>query len=142
MLKMVTVFSRRPDMPAEAFHDYWHNRHGALVREVAATLRVRRYVQSPRVPSRVIDEFVAGRGWIDDYDALTEVWWDSEQDMLDAFGTPEGQAASRRLAEDEAEFIDMSRVISFLAEEREVIALRAPDHRSAVPSASAPPAAG
>src|ERR1051325_3292420 len=107
MLKMVTVFSRRPDLTPEEFYDHWHHRHAPLIQEVASTLRVRRYVQSPRVPSRVIDDFVSGRGWIDDYDALTEVWWDSEQDMLEAFGTPEGQAASERLAEDEARFIDM-----------------------------------
>ena len=123
MLKMVTVFSRRPDMPADAFYDYWHNHHAALVREFEPTLRVRRYVQSPRIPSELMDHFVTDRGWIDDYDALTEVWFDSERDMLEAFGTPEGQAASRRLAEDEAVFIDMDRVVSFLSVEREVIGL-------------------
>jgi EthD domain len=112
MLKMVTVFSRLPD---------WQYKHAALGREVAETLRVRRYVQSPRVPSRVINGFVAARGWLDDYDALTEVWWNSEADMLEALATYEGQKATQRLAADEAMFIDMKRVVSFLSEEREII---------------------
>jgi uncharacterized protein (TIGR02118 family) len=121
MLKMVTVFARRQDVSSEAFYDHWHNEHAAIVREVAETLRVRRYVQSARVPSQVWDDFVAGRGWLDDYDALAETWWDSEQDMLEAFASPGGQAASLRLAEDEAVFIDMQRVVSFLSEEHDVI---------------------
>jgi hypothetical protein len=93
VLKMVTVFSRRPDMPADAFYDYWHNQHAALVRELAPALGVRRYVQSPRVPSELMDHFVTGRGWIDDYDALTEVWFTGEHDMRP--GTSRSRAGDR-----------------------------------------------
>ena len=51
------------------------------------------------------------------YDGITEVWWDSLEDLVSGMNTPEGQAALKRLLEDEREFIDLANSFIFLTEE-------------------------
>jgi hypothetical protein len=38
---------------------------------------------------------------------VAELWWRSEEDLLTAFNSPEGQAAANELLEDEKNFIDL-----------------------------------
>ncbi len=54
------------------------------------------------------------------YDGITEVWWDSLDDLVAALRTPEGQAASQALLEDERQFIDVPRSFIFLTEEHTI----------------------
>jgi hypothetical protein len=48
------------------------------------------------------------------------VWWASMEDFERGTGTPEGQAASAKLLEDEAGFIDFSHSKVFMTEEHEI----------------------
>lgn len=120
MVKLVILFSRRPEMSQHEFEEYWRNDHAQLVEKLAAALRLRRYVQSRNVHHGLIAQMVAGRGWSGAADGLVELWWDSEEEMQAAFSSPEGQAASAALAEDEARFCDMSSATAFLTAENEV----------------------
>jgi len=117
MVKMIVSVWRRPEFTPEKFVDRWRNEHAALVSKYADTLRMRRYVQSHAVPSKAIDAFAKGRGWARPCDGVTEVWWDSAEDLETAFATPEGQEASAVLREDEAVFVEMSKVTAFLSRE-------------------------
>jgi uncharacterized protein (TIGR02118 family) len=121
MVKLVILFSRRPELTQEAFEEYWRNDHAQLVNKLADALRLRRYVQSRNIHHGLIDAFAAARGFSGAADGLVEVWWESEEEMQAAFASPEGQAASAELSEDEARFCDMSTAVAFLSVENEVL---------------------
>ncbi len=55
-------------------------------------------------------------------DGVAEVWFDSEQDLMEAMNTPEGQKLSAALLEDEGKFIDHSNSSAFIVKEQELSA--------------------
>ena len=73
------------------------------------------------IQSPLIVQMAAGRGWPGNADATAEIWWDSHDDMVAAFSSPQGQAAGAELAADEAVFCEPSSVTAFLVEEHIVI---------------------
>ena len=66
-------------------------------------------------------QLAAARGTGEAFDGVAELWWDSLDDLLAAFGSEDGQRANAELAEDEARFIDLERSSLFLAEEQEIL---------------------
>jgi uncharacterized protein (TIGR02118 family) len=121
MVKLTIVFSYRADRPAADCERHFRTQHAALVAKHAEVLRVRRYVQSPRIASDLTAQMADSRGWSSAADAVSELWWDSQEDMTNGFSSPEGQAAGAALAVDETEFCDSSTVVAFLTEEHAVI---------------------
>jgi ketosteroid isomerase-like protein len=121
MIKAVVLFSRRSDVSPEALSKRWLE-HGELVRKHAKALRMRRYVQNHKLSSDALAPFTGLRGWpTSKFDGMVEVWHDSLEDIEAAFASPEGQAANRELAADEAEFIDQSSVQVFLTVEHVLV---------------------
>lgn len=120
MIKMIVTVFRKPGLTKEAFESYWLDNHAPLVAVHGRTLGMRRYVQSHGVFAPDIEAFAQSRGWAEPPEALAEVWWNSKADMEAGFASPEGQEASRILAEDEAKFCDMTKMSAFLAEEKEI----------------------
>ncbi len=122
MIKLAFAIRRREDVAEEEFHRYWREEHGALVKSVAETLRIRRYVQSHRVPTVVDEALAAPRGiTAAPYDGLAELWWDSAEDIVAATSTEEGLAAATALLEDEARFIDLPACAIWFNEEHQII---------------------
>src|SRR5690349_8149731 len=117
MIKLVYVIVRKAGMSAAAFRDYWLTRHGPLVAAQAKALRLRKYVQSHPFDDPASEAMRSVRGMRSAADGVTEVWWDSLEDFQAAYATPEGQAAGRILAEDEATFIDFAQSPVFITEE-------------------------
>ncbi len=106
---------------ADHFRQHLLEVHASLVASVAPALRVQRYVQTHRIPSVAIDGMVAQRGWsANPYSEMTEIWWRSELDMLEAMQSEEGQRAGQLLAEDEAKITD-SNVIVWAGQEHELV---------------------
>lgn len=54
-----------------------------------------------------------------EYDGVAEVWFESEQDLMEGMSSPEGQKLGDALLEDEGNFIDHSRSCAFIVEEHE-----------------------
>jgi len=123
MIKLVYCLRRRGDVPVEEFRRYWLEEHGPRVRGFAKALRARKYVQSHTIDSELNQVLTDSRGMKPHYDGITEVWWDDMQELEAGFGSPEGQAASADLTEDEARFIDLSRSRIFLTEEHTIFDL-------------------
>lgn len=117
MIKLVYVIKRRPDLSPEAFYDYWLNKHGPLVKSKSKDLRIVRYVQSHLIDHPANEAMRSLRGMLEPVDGITEVWWNSLEDMQAAYATAEGQAAGAVLAEDEAKFIDFSGSQVFMTNE-------------------------
>jgi|SRR5581483_826073 len=122
MIKIIFCLRRLPSLSREAFHSYWLDKHAPLVREVAPTLRIRRYVQSHTLTDPRIQGAADVRGCgVDAYDGVAELWWDSVEDIMAASSSPEGRTAGRRLLADEKNFIDLANSSLFFARENEVL---------------------
>jgi len=117
VIKLIFVFRRAPGLTLEECQAYWRDNHATLVRQHAVTLGIRRYVQVHTVDDPLNEVLRAGRGEIEPYDGMAQLWW-SDRDELEASGaTAEGRRAAKELIEDERRFIDHSRSSLWLARE-------------------------
>ncbi|MGZ5940092.1 MAG: EthD domain-containing protein [Rhizomicrobium sp.] len=117
MIKLVYVITRRADLSPAQFYEHWLKSHAPLVAQQAKSLHLRKYVQSHLVDDPANEGMRAVRGMLPPVDGITEVWWDSLDDLVAAYETPEGAASGRILSEDEARFIDFAKSQVFLTEE-------------------------
>jgi len=121
MLKLIFCLHRLPHLSRAEFQRYWFDVHGPLVRQHAAVLRIRRYLQAHTIDDALNDALRAGRGADEPFDGVAELWWDSRADFEAATASAAGEAASRALFEDEQRFIDHARSPLFVTEEHPVI---------------------
>lgn len=113
MLKSVVLISRKPGTTKAQFQAHYEGSHVPLVKEVFAGLIVdyrRNFID--------LDGAILGDAApAPDFDAVTEIWYKdraSYDRMLDLhFNTDVG----KRIAEDEAKFLDPSKTRFFLVEE-------------------------
>ncbi len=123
MIKFVYCVRRHPDITPEAFTKYWLENHGPLVRSYAKALRAKKYVQSHTLNSPLNAAAQVPRGTKPAYDGITEVWWDSAEDLIAALNSPEGQQANAILATDEGRFCDLPNCSVFFTEEHTIFDL-------------------
>jgi uncharacterized protein (TIGR02118 family) len=122
MLKIVFCLKRRPDMSRADFLRYWEEDHAKVLAEVAGPLGMRRNVHNHTITTPLDERVRLARGAeMDDYDGVAESWFDSIEALVAAASSEEGRRASKRLAEDEARFVDFSRSRVFFVEEYVVI---------------------
>jgi len=119
-VKMVCQAWKKSDMDEKAFYQYWQVQHGDLVREQARNMGFVRYVQSHRIPSPEIEGFAKARGWRQAPYGLTEIWFENEKGLSEAFSNPNAAKSSAILEEDEAHFVNPNRLTAFLAREHVV----------------------
>jgi len=120
MIKLVYIVHARDDVSPEEFHRYWLEEHGPLVTSVAEAIKARKYIQSHTIETPLNQVLVDSRGMAPIYQGITEVWWDTIEDLQAALATEAGSEAGQRLLEDEAKFIDFSRSTIFLTEEHTI----------------------
>ena len=121
MIKLVYNLRRLPNMSREEFQRYWLQKHGPMVRSRAQALRIRRYVQVHTLESPMNDALRRGRGALEPYDGVAELWWDSLDDLAAATASPEGRKADQELLEDERRFIDLERSALWVAQEHPIV---------------------
>ncbi|MDT7043597.1 EthD domain-containing protein [Candidatus Nitronereus thalassa] len=117
MIKFVMCLRWKSGMTREEFQEYWIHQHGPFFMKNAATMRAKKYVQSLTVDTPLNEGLRNSRGMLPEYDGVAEVWFDSEQDVMAAMNTPEGQKLSAALLEDEGKFIDHSQSSAFILKE-------------------------
>lgn len=118
-VKMVIEVWRRPDMKPEAFSARWRGAHADLARQIADAMGFVRYVQNHRAWDFPID-LATTRGWRPSPDGVSELWWASEDTMMEALSKPEAAEASALLQADEAKFVHAPLMSAFLSIEREI----------------------
>ncbi len=121
MIQLVFCLTRRVHLSREAFLARWLDVHGPLVREHAAALGIRRYVQVHTLPPATFARIAAARGGPAAYDGVAELWFDSLDAMAAAAATPEGRRAGRVLLDDEREFIELKSSPIWLGEPQVVV---------------------
>ena len=120
MVKLVYCLCRKADISPKEFYDYWLNTHGPKVKDAAEAMRARRYIQSHTCAPELNDVFLKSRGLAPAYDGITEVWWNSIDDLKAAMGSPEGSEVMAKLMEDETHFIDFSQSRVFITTEHSI----------------------
>jgi len=108
MVKLIYCISKKPDMTVEQFQAYWRDVHAPIAGAIPG---LRRYVQCHVVPETYDAQNKPG------FDGAAELWFDGLDAMRAAMRTPEVAAA----LEDEKNFIDHSRVASFVTVENPVV---------------------
>ena len=119
MIKLIMCLHRREDITREAFQDYWLNKHGPFFMKNASTMRAKKYVQSHTINTPLNEGMRSSRGMMPEYDGVAEVWFESEQDLMEAMGTAEFEQLSAELLADEETFIDHARSAAFIVSEQE-----------------------
>ena len=120
MVKFVMCITRHPDMTREEFKDYWLTKHGPFFMENASAMRAKKYVQSLTLDTPLNEGLKASRDMQAEYDGVAEVWFESEQDLVEGMSSPEGQKLGEALLEDEKNFIDHSKSSAFIVQEYEL----------------------
>ncbi len=106
MIKLVYCITKKPGMTDEEFFHYWKEVHGAMAARIP---HLRRLVQSHRI-------VVPGDKFPHDYDGMAELWFDDEAALLEARESEEWKA----ITQDEAHFIDRSKVAYFVSKEHAI----------------------
>ena len=120
MIKFVMCITRRADMTRDEFKDYWMNQHGPFFMANAAAMRAKKYLQSVTLDTPLNEGLRSSRGMRAEYDGVAEVWFESEQDLMEGMNSAEGQKLGAALLEDEANFIDHSKSSAFIVTEHEL----------------------
>ena len=117
MIKLIMCLTRRPDLTREAFQDYWENNHGPFFMKNAEAMRAKKYVQAHTLSSPLNDGMRESRGMKEEFDGVAEVWFESEQDLMEAMGSSEMAELAPKLVADENNFIDHSKSCAFIVKE-------------------------
>ena len=104
-------------MSRQDFQDYWLNSHAPLFQKLADAYRTKKYVQCHTIDTPLNDSIRESRGMLQEYDGVAEVWFESEQDLIEAMSSPEGQEVSAILLKDESNFLDHTKSTAFIATE-------------------------
>lgn len=105
MLKFITLLNRKPGLTMEEFYQYWEERHGPLAARLMPGIK--RYVQNHVVRFPGAEE--------PPFDGAAEVWYEGTWDELSAWYS---SAAGQELRDDELNFIDTSRWITLIVDEK------------------------
>jgi uncharacterized protein (TIGR02118 family) len=119
MIKFIMCITRHPDMTREAFQNYWKNKHGPLFMRNADSMGAKKYLQSHTLNTPLNEGLRTSRGMLPEYDGVAEVWFESEQALMEGMSSVEGQKLGAALLEDEGNFIDHSKSSAFIVEEHE-----------------------
>lgn len=107
MVKLVYCITKKKSLTDEEFFRYWRNVHGPIGARIP---HLRRLVQSRRIT-------IPGDKLQPGYDGMAELWFDTIEDLLAARQSPEWKASS----DDEANFIDHTKVANFVTEEHAIL---------------------
>ena len=128
MIKLVYCLRRRADISREEFYRYWLNTHGPKVKSMADAMRARRYIQSHTCEPELNQLFAESRGSAPAFDGITEVWWDSVEELKAAMATSACAEAMATLREDESKFIDFSQSRVFMTTEYPIFDQKSGEH--------------
>lgn len=109
---MITIhycLHRKPGMSREDFAAYWRGPHAELVKSLAETLGIVRYVQNHGTLAEVAKQMQTMRGTAEPFDGVAAISFASPEDLARGNTDPAAAQAQARLAQDEARFLDLAR---------------------------------
>ena len=112
MIKLIYCITKKTGLTDSEFFNYWRNIHGPIGARIPG---LRRLVQSHRI--------AIGDNGPPDYDGIAELWFDDMRSLAAARQSAEWKAST----EDEANFINPTRVACVLAVEHVIFDLERTD---------------
>lgn len=111
MYRILSFLTKRSDLSAEQFRDYYENRHVPLVLSLAPSPPVykRRYLDR--------NNMFSDNGAVVDFDVATEVVFPNEEAFRAWYGTLMSPENGDRVPADEAMFLDRSRTRAYVVDE-------------------------
>jgi len=106
LIRMTVALVRSPTLSRGAFQDYWLGQHGPLVRTLAGTLGIVKYVQLHSDPEGISPDDPSGRTWSAPYDGLAQIWYESREAFDARMSDSAARDAARQLRDDERHFMD------------------------------------
>ncbi|MCB1512250.1 MAG: EthD domain-containing protein [Hyphomicrobiaceae bacterium] len=127
MIKITYTVFPRVDLDYRTAMRLWMEDHGALVVRHAESLRLVRYVQTPRGVFAAVEAAMARSRSIDPPHplGLAELYWNSREELDFSFTDPVARNAYRELLEDEKRFAEWKLSSPWIGEERVVIGAEA-----------------
>lgn len=120
MIKFIMCLTRHPDMTRQQFQDYWLNEHGPFFQKHSGDMKSQKYVQGHTIDTPLNEMLRESRGMLQEFDGVAEVWFESEDEMVAAMSSEEGQKLGAALLEDEGNFVDHSKSSAFIVREHEL----------------------
>lgn len=118
MLKISYCMRRKPDMSREEFQNYYRKKHTRVLSlEETAELSMIRYCQLHVLSNEINELLDFNRGGEEPFDAVAEIWVESEEVWRNSWLAEGGQAALAKLKIDEQNFVDWSRSVIFMSKE-------------------------
>lgn len=121
MIKLVMCITRREGMTREEFQEHWLNHHGQHFMQVAKSYRVKKYVQSHTLDTKLNTMVRDLRGMTREYDGIAEIWWESQEDYLAGLGSPQMRERGGEFLAAEADFVDPENSTAFFTIEHDLI---------------------
>ena len=118
MMKISYCMRRKPHLSRQEFQDYYRKKHTrVLTPEETAELAMVRYCQLHVVDEEVNELLDSERGGEPAFDAVAEIWVESEDVWRNTWLSEGGQVALEKLKLDEQNFVDWSRSVIFMSRE-------------------------
>jgi len=111
--KAMAVMAKKPSLGRAAFIDYYENHHVPLIKSMFGGIAEyrRSYVD-------LEGAILAAGVETPDFDVVTELWFKSRADYEAMLAGPSDPAVSKRVADDEAHFLDRTKTRFFIVDER------------------------
>jgi hypothetical protein len=116
--RLVFPVQRRAELTREEFQRYWREQHAPLVRRLARTLGIQRYVQVHTDLNAETDPGRVARNAAPPHDGVAELWIDTD---LAEGSIEERRAAATELLADERQFVDLEASRFFFGSERTIV---------------------
>jgi uncharacterized protein (TIGR02118 family) len=97
MLRALWVVRRKPDMPVDAFHEYWRNTHGPMVPRTPSLVRYVQYHAEPSLQS----------GGPPPFDGIAELCWNNLEEFRESFAS---EQMTQEQFPDMPKFLDLTRM--------------------------------
>jgi len=121
MIKFVMNLTRHSNMSRVEFKEYWEQHHAPLFLKNAKKLGAKKYIQSLTIDSPLNQGLRESRGMLAEFDGVAEVWFESEQALIEGMSSTQGQQIAAALQADESHFIDHSKSAAYIVEEQELL---------------------
>jgi uncharacterized protein (TIGR02118 family) len=108
MVKVIILLKKKPGFTDEEFVEYWHKKHGPLA--VKTLPGVVKYVQNHLIKLPGVNY---------EADGIAELWFD-DMEAFQKFMKWRETDEAMELREDEARYLDRSKLVRFIVEEHEM----------------------
>ncbi len=118
MVKISYCMRRKAGLSREEFQTYYRKKHTrVLSAKETAELSMIRYCQLHVLSDEINELLDFNRGGEEPFDAVAEIWVESEEVWRNSWLAEGGRAALEKLKIDEQNFVDWSRSVIFMSKE-------------------------